>query len=243
MRIKFICCEVFTRPACLYTASSPHVVDIEFTPISAHEDPDELRSLLQSKISAASKTNLYDYIILGFGLCGNGTLNLRAETVPLIIPRAHDCCTLYLGSSECFLKHFSDNLSSQWSCCGYIERGASILRDTKSGKMLGLDKSYTDMVELYGEENAQYLWETLHPNEVSSETIYIETPETKNTSSFSTFKQRAETTGKDLKVIQGDMSMLKNLIYGNWDESSFLTIMPGQSIHALYDYEKVFVSK
>jgi uncharacterized protein (UPF0262 family) len=53
MVLKLIACEVFYREACSCVASSPHRVDVEFTPKGAHDRSDTLRELLQGKIDAA----------------------------------------------------------------------------------------------------------------------------------------------------------------------------------------------
>ena len=90
MRLKVIACEVLTREFCLCAASSPHVVDLEFTQKDAHENSAALRGLIQEKIDGASEGQ-YDAILLGYGLCGNGTVGLVARSTQLVLPRAHDC--------------------------------------------------------------------------------------------------------------------------------------------------------
>ena len=65
MLLKVIACDVFTREVCYCVARSPHVVDLEFTPKGAHDDPDVLRKLLQEKIEAAhTSKKSYDAIAL-----------------------------------------------------------------------------------------------------------------------------------------------------------------------------------
>ncbi|MFI5369626.1 MAG: DUF1638 domain-containing protein, partial [Spirochaetia bacterium] len=120
MVLKLIACEVFYREVCLCVATSPHRVDLEFTEKNAHERSDFLRSLVQSKIDTAESGSVaYDAILLGFGLCGNGVLGAAAKKTPLVLPRAHDCCTLFLGSRRAFKEHFSDNPSLPFSSVGY----------------------------------------------------------------------------------------------------------------------------
>jgi len=116
MQLKLIACEVLTREVCRYVADSPHTVDLEFTPRGAHDDSNRLRALIQSHIDEAeSSARRYDAILLGYGLCGNSTLHLTARKTRLVIPRAHDCCTLFLGSREAFRQHFADVPSTPFS--------------------------------------------------------------------------------------------------------------------------------
>ncbi len=239
MKLKFICCEVFFREACLAMAASPHVIDPEFTPKGAHDSPDKLREQLQSIIDRTSEDGTYDYILLGFGLCGNATLGLTARSIPLVIPRAHDCCTILLGSRRKFMEHFGDNLSAEWSSVGYAERGTNYLREADSGRLLGLDKSYRELVEQYGEENARYIWDTLYPATENNDLIFIEIPETAHLNFRQKFEEIASQQGQKLKVIQGDMRLVRALVNGDWNDEEFLVVPPGKSIRAVYDHEKI----
>ena len=38
--------------------------------------------------------------ILGYGLCSNGVVGVQTQNQPLIVPRVHDCISLFLGSAE-----------------------------------------------------------------------------------------------------------------------------------------------
>ena len=110
MKLKLITCEVLTRLVCHCVTRTPHVVDMEFTQRGAHDDPDYLRNVIQEKVDACEESeNGYGALLLGYGLCGNSVINLVARSIPLAIPRAHDCCTLFLGSKEKYAKHFGKN--------------------------------------------------------------------------------------------------------------------------------------
>lgn len=239
MRFKLICCEVFMRMACLAIARTPNIIDPEFTELGAHEAPEKLRENLQKKINEADKSGVYDAILLGYGLCGNSTAWLKAQGIPVVIPRAHDCCTIFLGSKEKFLQYFKGNLSAQWSSLGYMERGRDYLRNTDTGKLLGLDKDYEQLVEKYGEENAKYIWETLHPESHNDELIYIEVPGFENLGYLDKVKSLAEKENKAIRVLDGDMRIINDLINGNWNEDDFLIVPAGKEIKPLYDQHKI----
>ncbi|HZL04222.1 MAG TPA: DUF1638 domain-containing protein, partial [Coriobacteriia bacterium] len=68
-----------------------------------HTDPDRLRATLQATIaevaaSAPAGSEEPITIILGYGLCSQGVVGLRAEGCRLVIPRVDDCIALFLGS-------------------------------------------------------------------------------------------------------------------------------------------------
>ncbi|AUS97483.1 hypothetical protein CDQ84_17545 [Clostridium thermosuccinogenes] len=241
MKYKLICCEVFLREACLAIAATSNTVDPEFTPKNAHENSNELRKIIQEKIDSVEKTGGYDAILLGYGLCGNGTAGIAARSIPLVIPRAHDCCTIFLGSKSKFIEYFKDNLSAEWSSTGYMERGGkdSYLRESDTSKLLGLDKAYEEYVEQYGEENAKYLWEMLHPKNESDELIYIKVPETEHLGYLKKLESYAEEIGKRVRVLDGDMRLIRGLVNGDWNEDEYLVVPPGETIKPVYDHDKI----
>jgi len=201
MYFKLIACDVLTREVCHCIACSSHTVDVEFTEKGAHEDSDRLRILLQQRIDkTAEKGTPYDAILLAYGLCGNATAQLAARNIRLVLPRAHDCCTIYLGSRRRFKELFSDNPSRPFSSAGYMERGDSYLHDGDTGRLLGLDRSHEDFVAQYGEENAKFIMETLtlsRDANTDNTVIYIDVPETSQEEYASLCKQNADTEGRD----------------------------------------------
>lgn len=239
MKYKLLCCEVFLRMACLAISNTSNIIDPEFMNLGAHESPDVLNKVLQNRINEIDKENKYDAILLGYGLCGNSTVGLTARSIPLVIPRAHDCCTIFLGSREKFLEYFKDNLSSSWGSAGYMERDSGYLRDTDTGKLLGLDREYSNLVEQYGEENAEFIWQTLHPQHESNELIYIDVPEITHLGYLDKMKTLAAEQEKNLRVLDGDMRLIRRLIDGDWNEEEYLIVKPGETIKAVYDHEKI----
>ncbi len=236
MVCKLICCEVFLREACLAVATSPNTVDLEFTPKDAHENADELRDILQKKIDDSESYRQYDAILLGYGLCGNSTAGLKARNIPLVIPRAHDCCTIFLGSKEKFKIHFKDKLSAKWNSAGYMERKENgIFRESSVPDMLGINKSYEELVEKYGDENAKYIWETLHPEE--KEYFFIDVPEFSHLGYLDKMREIAEEENKKLTVIEGDMRLIRGLVNGEWNSDEYLVIPPGKEIVPIYDMD------
>lgn len=242
MLLKLIACNVFTREACLATAQSPHTVDLEFTEIGEHVDPERLRSRIQSLIDDAEASGKrYDAILLLFGLCGNATCGLSTVRTPLVIPRAHDCCTILLGDKRTFEKHFRDNPSTPFSSVGYMERGEYFLRTPDDQSEMALEDPYAAYVEQYGEENAKYIWETLHPAARTSgeQAIFINLPETERLAKVDEFKRQALERGLQFRVLQGSLRLINDLVQGNWQDEDFLVIDPGDRITAVYDWDEI----
>src|ERR1051326_7872623 len=107
MRLKLISCEVFYREMCAAIARSPHVVDIAFLPKGLHDmGAKGMRERVQAALDQVDETH-YDAVLFGYGLCNNGLAGLTARTIPLVVPRAHDCITLFLGCRQRYLDYFN----------------------------------------------------------------------------------------------------------------------------------------
>jgi hypothetical protein len=235
-RYKLISCEVFLRELCAALSGSPNVVDPEFLEIGLHDDPARLRALLQERIDAAGDG--YDAVLLGYGLCGNGLAGIRAGRAPLVLPRAHDCCTVLLGSRGAFAERFGPNPSASWTSAGYAERSPHLLRTAEEA--LGID--YEDLVRKYGEENARYVREALKPAVPETEVRFIELEETAGLGHAETMRARAAGEGKGFALIRGSSRLLRGLVAGGWDEAEYLVVPPLSLIVPLYDHDNIFES-
>jgi hypothetical protein len=227
------------------------VVDVEFTELGAHVNANLLRQTIQSLIDAAdSSPKKYDAILLLFGLCGNATVGLRAgANTKLILPRAHDCCTILLGSKQAFERHFKDAPSTPFSSSGYVERGEYFMRtsDGSGGvrNTLAYGDAFAQLVAKYGEDDAKYIWEQMHPPAppaaagASERVVFINLPQTAHLGHAARFREKAEAAGKTVEQLDGDIRLIANLIDGRWDEGEFLTVPPSHEIAGVYDWSEI----
>jgi len=242
MLIKMICCDVFTRLACDLVAKSPHVIDIEFLPMLAHVEPDRLRQTIADRIEAIGESGRsYDALILGFGLCGNSTVGLTCS-IPMVIPRVHDCCTVFMGGKERFLEVFGNALSSRWCNTGYWERtwspnsGYPVLEQQDSYKT---SEQYMNFLAEYDEETAEFLWQTMFPTIETHDAYYIEQEGFEFSGAYEGFKSFVEREDITLHKVDGGLDLMQALIFGEWDDERFLVVPPGMKIAGVYDMDKV----
>jgi hypothetical protein len=234
MRLKIIACEVLFREICLCAANSGNVISVEFLKRGLHDNPDLLRSDVQKKIDETDES-IYEGILLGYGLCSNGTMGVQARGLPLVVPRAHDCVTFFLGSKEKYRRHFTDNPGTYYYTSGWIERaGSKVERRVQDGR--GMGEKYEEYVRKYGEDNAKYLME-FESSWVDnySRAAFINIDFVRFLNYQEQVKKIAAERGWKYEELSGDIKLIQKLIDGEWDEEEFLIVQPGEEIIASYD--------
>ena len=148
-RLKVISCDVLFREVCLCAAHSRNIITLDFLPKGLHDNPDVMRSEVQKKIDETDESQ-FDAIVLGYALCSRGTAGIRARGIPLVIPRAHDCITLFLGSNQRYMEYFNDHLGTYYYTSGWFERSGIKVVERKVQDGFGLGKKYEEYVKKYG---------------------------------------------------------------------------------------------
>jgi len=239
MKFKLISCDVFFREMCDAVARSPHRVDVQFLPKGLHDLRSvQMRERLQDAVDAVDAA-AYDAVLLGYGLCNNGLHGLTARAIPLVLPRAHDCITMFFGSRERYLDYFFKKPGVYFKTSGWIERGEAVgeLKQLSIGHLQGMDMTYEEMEEKYGEDNAQYLFETLIESQQKSykQYTFIEMGVEPDDRFERETEQLAAEKQWDYEKVQGNLSLIRRLVHGEWDEKDFLVVPKGQRVVARYD--------
>ena len=123
MRLKCIGCDALARLIYLCAAHSPHLVDVTMLRLGLHRQPADLQVRLQREIDDSAGQG-YQAVVMAYGLCGKATAGITARDVPVVIPRAHDCITLFLGSRARYTQEHEKAPGTYWYSLDYIERGS-----------------------------------------------------------------------------------------------------------------------
>jgi hypothetical protein len=230
-----IACAVFARECYHCAAIARNLIDIKIIEQGLHDIGEEkMSSSLQSEIDAVDKEK-YDAILLVYGLCNNGIRNLRAE-LPLVVPRAHDCIAVLMGSKEEYLKFFYEYPGTFFRSTGWIERAKSHLANPDSTtRQMGMG-TYEEYVEKYGEENAKFLMQTLGDDLRNYKRLtYIDTGLPNSEAYEQEAIKMAEKQKWQYSAFKGNTRLIEKLMNGQWDEAEFLVVEPGNTIEASFD--------
>jgi hypothetical protein len=242
MRLYCVACDVLARPVYLSAAHSPHTLDVVLERYGLHLKPNKLRSKLQSQIDFADEAGLYDAVVLAYGLCGKATDGLRAGTIPLVIPRAHDCITLFLGDRTRYEQEFEACPGTYWYVQDFIKRGEDeeVPLSIGGNTIADEEKVYAEFVEKYGKDNADYLLEVMGAWQAHYErAAYIDMGLGQDEDAAEKAQQDAKKHGWRFEQMAGDLVLIRRLLYGDWDSEDFLVLLPGQRIEMIGGREVV----
>ncbi len=229
-RLKLIACEIAFREFCLLAAQARHIVDLEFLPKGLHDiERGDMRSRIQDRIDAVDPSR-YQAILLGYARCSDGVAGLRAPAIPLVIPRAHDCITFFLGSKERYRDYFDTHPGTYFRTSGWIERQfAGEPRSVMA--RLGLDKTYEEYVREYGKENADFIWQSIASWQQNYDRLtFIDTGVGVELRYAEQVEREAREKGWSFERLDGNLRLLKKFLDGDWPEDEFVVVPPGRSL-------------
>lgn len=235
MYLNVVACEVLVREICHLVAGSPHICDVTFLTQGYHDTVVAGRTHLQSLIDDPESSR-YDAILLGYGLCNNLIAGLEARDVPLVVPKAHDCITLFLGSRERYDREFRSCPGTYWYTSGWLEartrRGGIDIE--QSG--LTLSAQYEELVRRYGEDNAAFLVEALAAWTKNYERgALIRFDFDRVLDLDRRVRETCAERGWRYEELAGDLGLLRRWLAGEWSPHEFLVVPPGQRLLASWD--------
>jgi hypothetical protein len=240
MKLTCLACEALARVVYLCAAQSPHVVDVTLFKIGLHNDPDDLRARLQAQIDGVGDHG-YDAVVLAYGLCGKATAGLTARQVPLVLPRAHDCITLFLGARARYQAQFEAHPGTYWYVQDYIERREHASTSLSLGAPADGDVHdvYEEYVAKYGQDNADYLMEVMGAwQQHYQRAAYIDMGVGDGSRVEAETRATAARRGWTFDRLAGDLVLVRHLLHGQWDDD-VLVVPPGQRVAMSYDEDVV----
>jgi hypothetical protein len=241
-KFKFIGCEIIYREACWLAATSHHRVDVEFLQKGLHDlETASMVARVQAAVDAVDPAAGYEAILLGYARCNDGLVGVTARSIPLVIPRAHDCITLFFGSRQAYQEYFNQHPGTYYMTTGWSERNVagdySRPAYGQQGVMgkLGLTQSREELVAKFGEEEADFIAEMMGGwMKNYTKFLFLKMGVGPEESQIAATQAEATRRGWEFELRDGDWSLLRRLFEGAWDED-FIQVAPGQKVVARND--------
>ena len=243
-RYKLIACKVLQREIAACLVRTENFIDLSFIRQELHEGPKKLNEVLQEEIDRIESGKDYhtgeynnplrmktlDAILIGYGLCSNAVLGLKAKSLPLVIPRAHDCTTLLMGSKEAYREYFDSVKGTSFITRGWADNG-------KNFEEKDLDLIRAMYMEKYEDEETVDMLMELEEETMAGYSVLtgIFWPELPDPHLEEHGRKVAEEHGWEYRHYDGNSSLVQAMLDGNWDEEAFLVVQPGQTVKASYD--------
>ena len=250
MRWKLIACKALARELSHVLAASEAVVDVTWIRQRLHDTPKVLRDVLQQEIDAVEsgedmhsnrpgyteEADIFDAILLGYGLCSNAIAGLTARRHRLVIPRAHDCITLLLGSKERYREQFEALPGCFWYTASWLENA-----DMPGEEYEKRQKAYYEKMGC-DEETLSWLmeeaggWTRNYQNAAYVRVPFFDRPVYQDT-----VRKAADYYHWGFHQLDGDLSLLERMLAGDWDPADFLVLEPGET--AVFSGDEMVIEK
>lgn len=178
-----------------------------------HVSPEKLKASLQQSIDASALKA--DTIVLGYGLCSNAVVGLRASNCTLVIPRVDDCIAIFLGSTAAYRREARREPGTYYLTKGWIE-----VSDTPF-------EEYVRMQEKYGQERAERIMQVMLKN--YTRLAYIDTGQSDQARYRAYALKTAHKFNLRYEEIPGSQELIRKMIHGPWDDD-FLVVPPGGAV-------------
>lgn len=238
---KILACKIFQRELAQVLLTCPHALDITFMRQDLHMNPNQLREALQREIDLIESgedlhTNQRGFdqteaILLGYGLCSNALAGIKSSRLPLVIPRAHDCVTHFMGSKERYAAYFHDVKGSFFYTQGWLDLELDI-------GQADLERKRSEYMERFDgdEDTVEYLLDVDREMLKNYRYItYITWPGLPSEGGMAKAQDIASETGLELLPYEGSNRLMMDFVNGNWNEEDFLILQPGETLQPSYD--------
>lgn len=228
--IAVIYCSVLEDEIEAFARSLSHVVRLERLPQGLHNEPDRLRRELQGLVDKIeAELPEVTAIVVGYGLCSRGTEGVTSRRCKFVVPRAHDCITLLLGSKERYADYVKSHPGTYWYSPGWNRHHVSPGKER-------YDKLRAEYVDKYGEEDADFLMEEEQRwFSTYDRATFVDLRVIPTEADEAFTKQCADWLGWNYDRQVGDPGLIQALLSGEWSEDRFLVLEPGETLRMTAD--------
>ena len=230
--VKIIACAVLEKELKAAAAKSNIDITEEYLSAGLHEEPERLRKELQAAVDRSSGEG-FDAVVIGYGLCGRGTVGLKAGDTPLIIPRVHDCIAMFLGSHKKYKQQFTKNPGTLYMTEGWYEHKTQPLsvkrkKDRQFEGNWDINVGYDTMQQKYGNENAREIYDFLNTWKRNyNRSVFIDTGSENNELYENYARDLAAELNWDYEKIEGGTGLFEAMVGRDSTDDEILAVPPG----------------
>lgn len=209
-RSKWIVCAPVMEELTPYLPPGQEVKVLEF---ALHIYPKKLNATLQEEIDLAEQEG-FDEVVLGYGMCSQGTIGLRSKSCQLVVPRVDDCIGLFL-SSEGYKEQLYKEAGTFFLTKGWIECDEALFNGENR------------LFKKYDARTREMMVRTMLRNYTRLALIDMGHYPLDGYRDY--VKRQAERYDLRYEELPGTNRLLRNLAEGHWDDE-FVSVSPGQEI-------------
>ncbi len=198
-------------------ASGLDDVQVIFLEQNLHRAPQNMKAEIQKELDRVTGDEHINEVILGYGLCSGGIVEVKAPVQGLFIPKVHDCIALMMGERNTYHSFFNKQPGTYHLTESWIEN--------EKDPLGLLENEYTERV---GREMAEYAIQEELKN--YTHISFINTGMRNEEKYRKRARENAAYFKKEFIEIKGSGKYLRQLIHGPYDEPDFLYIKPGHIV-------------
>jgi hypothetical protein len=189
--------------------------EVHYLDQGLHRTPQRMLGVVQEKIDSveAHATDL----VLGYGLCSKGIVGVKCRQARLVVPRCHDCITLFLGSRDVYRQRMKKQPGTYYLTPGWIRE--------KKDPLGIVEVEYSPKL---GRELA--VWGMREELKNYSHITFVDTGTGQSGPLRRRARENAVFFNKIFEGIQGHPGFLERLMHGPYQEPDFVVVDPGDAI-------------
>lgn len=232
-RVAILACGVLEAEVRHFAADCGRLARLEIVRQELHNKPASLHDHLQLAIDRLDADAAIESIVLVYGLCSRATEGLVSRRCRLVMPRAHDCITLLLGSRHAYEEHVRQNPGTYWYSPGWnrchTPPGPERHQQLRDGYLRKYDPETAD----YLMDQEQQWFKTY------THAVFVDLSVSAAEGDAAYTRRCADWLGWRYQQRKGDPRLLQSLISGRWDPEDFIVVEPGRTIRFTGDQRVV----
>ncbi len=216
--IALISCDIIRPEIEALCAELAPQTRLHFLDQDLHRTPERMPAIIQQAIDEAAEAEVAR-VVLGYGLCSNGLVGVKAPPQGLIVPRVHDCVALVLGSRAAYEQQFNACPGTYYLTASWIDADKDPLgtMENEYAPKLGPDVAEWGMRE-----------ELRHQTRIALVDCGVCRGECERVRNRA--RANAEFFGKEYEELRGSADYLRRLFTGPYPPEDFIELAPGDVV-------------